>query len=158
MVIPQNVYLAESRIPQTKGDADKLRKELRQADILARYGNCVYLTPEPGRYKERSPDAIVNGIPYEFRNITGSRNKIERRYTAAKEKADNINIFINIDSNVDTIEIKRRIARAVARHPEYSGEIIVSIKGENISSWETGELRKKIPALRQGDTRDVTEY
>jgi len=27
MVIPQNVYLAESRIPQTKGDADKLRLE-----------------------------------------------------------------------------------------------------------------------------------
>jgi len=98
MEIPQNVHLAESRIPQTKGDADKLRKELRQAGILARYGNSVYLTPEPGRYRERASDAIVNGVPYEFRNITGSIKKIERRFSEAKIKSNNMNVFINIDS------------------------------------------------------------
>jgi hypothetical protein len=141
MEIPHGVYLAESRIPRTKGDADKLRKELRQAGILARLGNSVYLTPESGRFRESSFDAIVNGVPYEFRNIVGSRNKIERRYTNAKEKAYNINVFLNIDSRVDIVEAKRRLKRAIARHPEYTGKIIVSIRGEEINFWDTDDLR-----------------
>jgi hypothetical protein len=141
MELPHGVFLAESRIPRTKGDADKLRKELRQAGILARFGNVVYLTPEPGRFQESCFDAIVNGIPYEFRNIVGSRNKIERRYTNAKEKAYNINVFINIDSSVDIVEAKRRLKRAIARHPEYTGKIIVSIRGEEAYFWDTDDLR-----------------
>jgi len=141
MEIPQSVYLAESRIPQTKNDADKLRKELRQAGILARFGNCVYLTPEPGRYRERSSDAIVNGVPYEFRNIVGKAVKIETRFSEAKKKADKINVFLNIDSNVGLDEVRRRIEQVLSRHPEYTGKIIVSIKGENTYFWDTRDFR-----------------
>jgi hypothetical protein len=141
MEIPQGVFLAESRIPRTKGDADKLRKELRQAGILARLGNTVYLTPEPGRFMESSFDAIVNGMPYEFRNITGSIKKIERRFTKAKEKADNMNVFINIDSDIIINEIRRRIGMAIGRHPEYTGKIIVSILGEKIYFWDTMDFK-----------------
>jgi len=150
MVIPQNVYLAESRIPRTKGDADKLRKELRQAGILARYGNCVYLTPEPGRYKERSSDAIVNGVPYEFRNITGSIKKIERRFSEAKIKSKKMNVYINIDSTISKNEVRRRIRQVLDRHPEYTGKIIVSLQGGDACFWDTRDFRKKIPAVRQG--------
>jgi len=141
MEIPHNVHLAESRIPQTKNDADKLRKELRQAGILARYGNSVFLTPEPGRYKERSSDAIENGVPYEFRNITGNTKKIEKRFSGAKAKGNNMNVFINIDSNIGKDEVWRRIGQVLDRHPDYTGEIIVSIRGEETYFWETSDFR-----------------
>jgi len=141
MEIPKNVYLAESRIPCTKGDADKLIKELRQAGILSRQGNSVYLTPEPGRYRERSFDAIVNGVPYEFRNITGRADKIERRFSEAKEKSSSMNVFINIDTDVSLAETRRRIISVIARHPEYTGKIIVSFGGDRTYFWETKDLR-----------------
>jgi hypothetical protein len=47
------VRLAESRIPRIKAQSEILKKELRQAGILSRLGNSVYLTPEPGKYKQR---------------------------------------------------------------------------------------------------------
>jgi len=141
MSIPKNVYLAESRIPRTKGDAEKLMKELRQAGILSRQGNSVYLTPEPGRYRERSFDAIVNGMPYEFRNVTGHADKIERRFSEAKEKSSSMNVFINIDSDVNLAETHRRIKLVVDRHPEYTGKIVVSFGGDKTYFWETGDFR-----------------
>jgi hypothetical protein len=141
MEMPQNVYLAESRIPRTKGDADKLRKELRQADILARYGKVIYLTPEPGRYRECSYDAIVDGVPYEFRNITGNTKKIERKLSEAKSKSKDMNVFMNIDSNIDIDEVIRRIKQVLDRHPEYSGKIIVSLKGNMTYFWDTIDFR-----------------
>jgi len=141
MDIPGNVYLAESRIPRTKGDAEKLKKELRQAGILSQQGNSVYLTPEPGRYRERSFDAIVNGMPYEFRNVTGHADKIERRFSEAKEKNSSINVFMNIDSGVSLAETHRRIKLVVDRHPEYTGKIIVSFGGNKTYFWETRDFR-----------------
>jgi len=132
---------ASETVAQTLYPDDKLQKELRQAGILARYGNSVYLTPEPGRYRERSSDAIVNGVPYEFRNITGNTKKIERRFSGAKEKANNINVFLNIDSNVGIDEVRRRIGQVLDRHPEYTGKIIVSLQGEKTYFWETRDFR-----------------
>jgi hypothetical protein len=139
--LPKNVRLAESRIPRSKGDKEKLEKELRQAGILSRLGNSVYLTPEPGRYRERVSDAVVNGVHYEFRNITGKAEKVERRFAEAKEKGAGINVFINIDSDVGKNEARRRIGEVLTRHPDYTGKIVVSFKGETPYFWDTSSFR-----------------
>jgi hypothetical protein len=139
--LPENVRLAESRVPRSKGDAEKQKKELRQAGILARCGNSVYLTPEPGRYKERVSDAIVNGVHYEFRNITGKAEKIERRFSEAKEKGSANNVFINVDSNVSKDEARRRIGEVLGRHPDYTGKIVVSFKGKKPYFWDSCSFR-----------------
>jgi len=59
LIIPENVRVTESRVPMNSEQRRTLRKELRQAGILAGQRNSVYLTPEPGRYKKRVTDAIV---------------------------------------------------------------------------------------------------
>jgi hypothetical protein len=59
--IPQDVKLAESRIPKNRNQYRILKKELRQAGILAKAGYCVYLIPERGGYGERPKDAVFNG-------------------------------------------------------------------------------------------------
>jgi hypothetical protein len=96
---------------------------------------------EPGRYKERVSDAIVNGVHYEFRNITGKAEKIERRFSEAKEKDSAINVFINVDSNVSKDEARRRIGGVLGRHPDYTGKIIVSFKGKKTYFWDSGSFR-----------------
>ena len=141
LVIPENVKVAESRMPINAEQSSILRKELRQAGILARLGNSVYLTPEYGAYKIRVTDAVVNGIPYEFRNITGQARKIESRFGRAKEKGNDVNVFLNIDADIDILEAKRRIGLVLARHHNYTGKIIISLRGNTIYFMDTCDFR-----------------
>ena len=71
-----------------------LNKELRQAGVLAKLGNSVYLTPERTRYKQKVTDALVNGVPFEFRNVENNVRKIETRFGKAKEKGKEVNVFL----------------------------------------------------------------
>jgi hypothetical protein len=139
--LPKNVHLAESRIPRIKRQSEVLEKELRQAGILSRLGNSVYLTPEPGRYKQRVTDAVVNGVHFEFRNITGTRRQVEQDFSDAKVKATSANVFLNIDSDIGKNEVRRRIGMVLGRHEDYTGKIIVSLKGEKPYFWDTSSFR-----------------
>ena len=101
LIIPQNVKVAESRVPISAEQRRTLNKELRQAGILARLGNFVYLTPERTRYKQKVTDALVNGVPFEFRNVENKVRKIETRFGEAKEKGNSVNVFLNINANIN---------------------------------------------------------
>ena len=141
LIIPENVRVAESRMPINSEQRRTLRKELRQAGILSKQRNSVYLIPEPGRYKERVTDAIVNGVPFEFRNITGKNRQVEQEFSDAKTKDKAANVFINIDSDISRHEVRRRIVMVLDRHPDYTGKIVVSFQGKNIYFWDTGSFR-----------------
>jgi len=141
LIIPENVRVAESRIPINSEQRRTLRKELRQAGILSKQGNSVYLTPEPGRYKKRVTDAIVNGVPFEFRNITGKNRQVEQEFSDAKIKDKASNVFMNIDSDIEIHEVRRRIVMVLNRHPDYTGKIVVSFQGKNTYFWDTGSFR-----------------
>ena len=52
-----------------------------------------------------------------------------------------MNVFINIDSDVNLAETHRRIKLVADRHPEYTGKIVVSFGGDRIYFWETRDLR-----------------
>ncbi len=118
-----------------------MEKELRQAGILSQLGNSVYLTPEPGRYKERVADAVVNGVHFEFRNITGKSRQIEQDFSEAKEKDKSANVFLNIESDINKKEARRRIVQVLDRHPDYTGKIVVSFKGSKPHFWDTSSFR-----------------
>ena len=141
LVIPENVKVAESRIPINSAQRSILRKELLQAKILAKLGYSVYLTPEYGIYKIRVTDAVINGIPYEFRYVTGKTRQIEQVFSNAKKKGKNTNVFLNIESDISRKETRRRIVMVLERHPDYTGKIIVSWKGDLPSFWDTTVLR-----------------
>jgi len=141
LIIPENVKIAESRVPISTEQRKTLNKELRQAGILTRLWNSVYLTPERTRYKQKVTDAIVNGVPFEFRNVENKVRKIETRFGEAKEKGNGVNVFLNIDTNINIHEARRRIGLVLGRHPEYTGKIIVSIGGKNPYFWDTSGFR-----------------
>jgi len=62
IVIPENVKIAESRIPKSLKQQSDLIKELRQSEILTRIGNSVYLIPEHPKYKQRLLKIHIFGI------------------------------------------------------------------------------------------------
>ena len=142
LVIPSGVKVAESRMPKSSEQRRTLRKELLQASILAEEGNSVYLIPESAGYGVRPKDAVVNGTLYEFREITGKARTLEWEFGKAKEKGDDTNVFISINSDISRHEARRRIGLVLERHPEYTGKITVSFNAEDkIYFWDTTDWR-----------------
>jgi len=150
--IPKNVKVAEARIPINTWQREILKKELRQSEILAKRGNSVVLIPERSGYKIKPKDALVNGKLFEFRTVEGNAETLQWEFRTAKRKGADTNVFISIVSNISKEETKHRIWLVLRRHPEYTGEIIVSFEsGKMIYFWDTSFFRKKIPAgMRQG--------
>jgi hypothetical protein len=151
LVISKSVSVAESRIPKNKEQREILRKELRQAEILAKSGNSVYLIPERGGYKIRPKDAVVNGVLFEFRTIEGNPDTFQWEFRYAKKKGADTNVYIYDLSGISKDEARHRIWLVLRRHPEYTGQIVISFEnGNRTYFWDTSSLRKKIPASRQG--------
>jgi len=142
LIIPKGVKIAESRIPRSYDQQEILRKELRQAEILAKIGNSVFLIPENTGYKIRPKDAVINGQLFEFRNITGNEKTLEWQFRDAKKKGSDTNVYINVDSNINRHEAQRRIGNVLRRHLEYTGKIILSFNnGDNVFFFDTDSLR-----------------
>jgi hypothetical protein len=149
LVLPANVKLARARLPRNKQESEVLAKELRQSKILSDLGNVIYLTPEPGAYKKRAMDALVNGIPFEFRNVAGKPRQIEELFSDAKNKgrehsgaASAINVFLTIESYISRHEARHRIDMVLARHPDDTGSIIVSFADGRTYFWDTSGFRQ----------------
>ena len=142
LVIPENVKIAKSRAPISPDQRNVLRKELRQAEILVKFGNSVFIVPEYIGYKKRPKDAVVNGELFEFRTVTGNAKTFEWEFRDAKRKGVDTNVYINILSDISKDEVRRRIGVVIRRHPEYTGHIVMSFDdGENTYFWDTGSFR-----------------
>jgi hypothetical protein len=141
LTLPGNVKVAESRIPVNSDQRGILKKELKQAGILSRLGCFIYLIPERSAYGERPKDAVVNGKLFEFRTVTGNARTFEWEFRGAKKKGKDTNVFVNIESNISMAEARRKIGLVLKDHPEYTGEIIISLKGEKTCFWDTGGLK-----------------
>jgi hypothetical protein len=137
LVIPNNVKVAVSRLPFNAVQRSILRKELLQAEILAKLGNSIYLIPEHEMYGKKCQDAVVNGELFEFKTITGNARTLEWEFRNAKKKGADVNVFIQIESAISKNEARRKIGLVLENHPEYVGKIIISLKQENkIYFWD----------------------
>ena len=142
LIIPENVKIAETRNPINSEQREILRKELRQAEILAKLGYSVYLIPERAAFGERPKDAIVNGVLFEFRTVTGNARTLEWEFRDAKKKGVDVNVFIHVVSDINRDEARRRVKLVIDNHPEYTGAVIMSLsEGEKLYFWETEGFR-----------------
>ena len=114
--------------------------ELRDAQILRDWGSTVYLAPEVRSDREKKFDAIVNGLRFEFKNVSGNMSTLETQFLRSRSQAPNV--FINLEDSKMT---RRQIISALygARNrPETAkthgyahynkhkgGRIILKIKG-----------------------------
>jgi len=143
LVIPKNVKMAISRLPTSREQREVLRKELRQAEILAKMGNSVYLIPEHHVHGQRLKDAIVNGIIYEFRTVGGNVNTLEWHFKDVKKrKGADTNLFVNITGNITRNEATHIFGKILRRKLEYSGKIVISFnEGRDTYFWDSNSLR-----------------
>lgn len=109
---------------------------------MAKLGCSVYLIPERAAYGERPKDAVVNGMLFEFRTVTGNARTMEGEFRDAKKKGADVNVFVHVESDINKAEAKRRIKLAIDSHPEYTGIIIMSLSAKKrVFIWETVDLK-----------------
>jgi len=132
------IYLSPNR---PIGKKTNFIDEFRDAQILRDLGSTVYLVPEVRSEKLKKFDAIVNGLIFEFKNVSGNRSTLETQFLRSRSQAPNV--FINLENSSLT---RRQIMSALygARNrPETSkthgyayynkyqgGRIILKIEGQ----------------------------
>ena len=94
----KGVSVAQSRLTGLKNDEETLTRELKQAKILTDRGDNVHILPKAKDEKGneiKSPDAILNGIPYEFKTIEGNINRVAEHFRHSRKQCDNVFIRIS---------------------------------------------------------------
>ena len=76
------------------------------------------------------PDALVNGTLYEFKTITGSIDKVERRFRESREQGQNVFIRV-MNPDISRQSVIRKMYNIV-NDPNYTGgfegDLIFSVK------------------------------
>jgi hypothetical protein len=117
-----NIRAAKSKIPMNKNAEETFVKELKQAKVLSLIGASVYLLSKLKDSRGNDipgPDAIVNGQYVEFKTITGSIGKVERRFRESRNQGENV--FLKIDNKkLSKHDIISKI-RNILADPKYTG-------------------------------------
>lgn len=143
------IYLSPNRPIGTKSN---FIEELKDAQILRNFGSTVYLVPEIRNVGGKKYDAIVNGLQFEFKNVSGNSSTLETQFLRSRSQAPNV--FINLDESDLT---RRKImatlygarnkpntanSRGYAHYNKFKGgKIILKIKGyENLIYLNVDDL------------------
>jgi len=138
-----NIKIAKSRITPSKNrktisdnDARTLAKELRQAWVLSSRGASVFLVPKIKNAQGRDvpgPDALVNGILYEFKTITGAFKRLETRFRESRDQGENVFIRLMRDgiTRDDVVNKMYRILNSSEYTGGCNGNLIFSIRQDS---------------------------
>ena len=117
-----NISVAKSRLTGIKGDELILAKEIKQAKVLSDKGAVIYLIPKAKDIQGKSisgPDAVINGVLFEFKNITGGLDRVEVRFRQSRKQSENV--YLKIDNlSISKSDIITRI-RTTLNNKSYTG-------------------------------------
>ena len=92
--VEDGIYLSPNR---PVGGKSNYKDELRDAQILRKFGSIVYLVPDIRSMPGKKYDAIVNGLKFEFKNVGGNANTLFSHFLESREQAPNV--FINLETS-----------------------------------------------------------
>ena len=95
IAVEDGIYLSPNR---AIGDKTSYKDELRCAQILRNLGSTIYLAPENRRLAGKKFDAIVDGLKYEFKNVSGNASTLEKQFLRSRSQAPNV--FINLENSM----------------------------------------------------------
>lgn len=130
----KGVRISRRRIEKSKkskNEKAKFEKEKNMASILARGNHTVWLLPEE-KVGEKKPDAIVDGLIYDFKQVKFS--KIEHRFSEALEHADNVVLRIDDEKNVS------RILGKIRKYIKGRNGKIILLFGNEIKEYNFNEI------------------
>jgi hypothetical protein len=119
----EGIIIAKSKLPTNPTEEHDLIKEIKSAVILRKLGSSVILIPRvkdllSGKFLS-GPDAIVDGTFFEFKEVTGSIDKIGARFLDSRRQENNVYIRV-ANSNLTKQKVFDYFGRYV-NNPRYNG-------------------------------------
>lgn len=130
------VYVAKTRkaySEKSKNAKQIFEKEMDTAKILVKNGCSVWLLPE-NRANMKNPDAVVDGLIYDFKQVKFSR--VEHGFLEGLRQAKNVVIRLNGDFSV------RRIFGKLKSHFHNRDGRLIIILNKKIYSVNFGDRRQ----------------
>ncbi|MCL2442070.1 MAG: hypothetical protein FWD13_01225 [Treponema sp.] len=152
------IIVATSKLPVNMQEGIEFLKEIKSAIILMKHGSSVTLIPRIKRPDGKGflpgPDAIVNGVLYEFKTVTGKIKKVGRRFIESRDQENNV--YIRVDNQRHTragvIKSLSGIINSNDYKSGYKGNIIFTIgegQGEKTYFFRIKDFKKQIPGEPQ---------
>jgi hypothetical protein len=148
--VEEGIYLSPRR---AIGKKSNYIDELRDAQILRDLGSTVYLVPEVRSDSEKKFDAIVNGLPFEFKNMHGKGiSTLQEHFFSSRSQAPNV--FINLENSGLTKQqgisalygARNNTGRYTRKNRFAGGMIVLKIKGyKNLIYLDVDSLKVKKP-------------
>jgi len=132
--------VAKSRLPINKQEELDFLKEIISAIKLIKLGSSVTLIPRLKRPDGKGffpgPDAIVNGLLFEFKVVTGRMDKIGARFNYSRKQGNNVYIRV-VNPKLTKPNVMSYMARLI-NNPSYKG----GYKGNLIFTFGIGKEEK----------------
>ena len=130
------IIVAVSRLPINQQEELDFIKEIKSAIILKKHEAAVTLIPRIKRPDGKGflpgPDAIVNGLFFEFKEVVGSKDKIGDRFKDSRKQGKNVYIRV-ANPNLTKSKVLQYLTRYL-NLPTYKG----GYKGNLILTFYTG--------------------
>jgi len=127
------ILVAKSKLPINKQEELDFLKEVISATKLKKLGLSVTLIPRIKRPDDKGflpgPDAIVNGLLFEFKTVTGKLNKVGRRFKYSRKQGDNVYIRIENEKHTKTgvVQYLVRLINNSKYKGGYKGNVILTV-------------------------------
>jgi len=148
---PDGIIVAMSRLPVNLQEELDFIKEIKSAIILKKHGACVTLIPRikrpDGKGFKPGPDAVVNGMFFEFKEVVGSIDKIGDRFKDSRKQGNNVYIRVT-NPNLTKSKVLSYLTRYInlpTYQGGYNGNLILSFGSgleEKISFFKIKDLKK----------------
>lgn len=134
----KNVFVAASRIPKNSEQRKVFTKEYDMAVLAAARGHIIFLLPEVSEHK--NPDALLDTIFTEFKNVTGGENAVSHRFRDALHQGDNV--YLKIDSDI-TVKRVKQILAGVLKEKNSTGIVFCYItRLDVLYTWNMQDLKQ----------------
>lgn len=138
--IYKNVFIASNRKPRNSEQDKVFQKELDMAKIASDNSHIVYLLPENCYVPNiKNPDAVMDRVFTEFKNVTGGENAVSHRFRGALHQG--VNVYLKIDSQITVKRIKQ-ILRGVLLQKENNGIVYCYVSYKKMMyTWNMADLK-----------------
>ena len=153
----KNIWVATSRLSQSKRELDKWEKELYQVRILTNRGSVAFFLPDKYRKGEtgsKTADLILDGEVLEMKTISGGRETLGGKFRYGYKQGAILlqnceitkkhSVFVRLLSDIPIQSVKAKIAGVLKNRYDEGRFICFFERINELHTWTYDELRSII--------------
>ena len=131
------IFVAQSRLPNSKSQHEVFEKELCMSAIAVKHGHAVYMLPE--KCAGKSADVVMDGVLTEYKAVSGGENAVSHRFRDGLKQGKNA--FLSIEKDIAVSRV-RQILRGVLKDKSADGVVYCYFcTTDTFHTWQMKDLK-----------------